>query len=118
MNKRIKELRQTLNLSQDEFAQAIGLSKSGISALESGTRKVNGKHIRMLEITYNVNPQWILTGEGDIFKPVEDTPIAAIKDQYHLSAKACAVLNNFLKLSPSEQDTFIDLAQKVFDLND
>ena len=81
MNKRIKELRQTLGISQEDLAFAMGLSKSGVSALESATRKVNDKHIRMLNMTYNVNPDWLRTGEGDMFNPIDDTPLSSIKEQ-------------------------------------
>ena len=40
INDRFKELRKALGLSQEEFGNKIGLSKSGISNIESGTRNV------------------------------------------------------------------------------
>ena len=102
MNKRIKELRITLNLTQEELAQAMGLSKSGISNIECGNRKVNDKHIRMLNMTYNVNPEWLRTGKGDMFLPVDNSPLAAIQKQYNLSDKASTIIQNFLNLSKSD----------------
>ena len=118
MNNRIKELRIALNLTQEELASAIGLSKSGISALEYGTRKVNDKHIRMLNMTYNVNPEWLRTGKGNMFLPVDNSPLAAIQKQYNLSDKTSTIIQNFLNLPKSDQETFIDVAEKIFNSND
>ena len=118
MNKRIKELRITLNLTQEELAQAMGLSKSGISNIECGNRKVNDKHIRMLNMTYNVNPEWLRTGKGDMFLPVDNSPLATIQKQYNLSDKASTIIQSFLNLPKSDQETFIDVAKKIFNSND
>ena len=114
MNKRIKELRQVLQISQEELAQAMGLSKSGVSNIECGNRKVNDKHIRMLNMTYHVNPDWLRSGNGDMFNPVDDSPLAIIKEQYNLSDKAATIVQNFLKLTQSEQEAFIEQAGKIF----
>lgn len=117
MNRRIKELRKALNISQEELAHAMGLSPSGVSNIECGNRKVNDKHIRMLNMTYNVNPDWLRTGEGEMFLPVDNSPLSSIQKQYNLSDKAITIVQNFLKLSKTEQDSFIALAEKIFQSN-
>lgn len=40
METRIKELREAMGLSQDEFSEKSGVSRTVISQLENGTRKV------------------------------------------------------------------------------
>lgn len=40
MNERLKLLRKTLKLSQDAFAERIGMKGSSISLLESGGRNI------------------------------------------------------------------------------
>lgn len=68
MNERIKELRKSLGLSQEEFGELIGLKKSGVCSIESGTRRVTDKHLKLLQKSdYPINVDWIVTGEGSMF---------------------------------------------------
>ena len=48
INDRFKELRKIFGLSQEELGNKIGLSKSGISNIESGKRNVTDKHIKLI----------------------------------------------------------------------
>lgn len=65
INKRVKEVRKKLNLSQEEFGNKIGLSKSGISNIEKGTRNVTSKHVKLICTIFNVNELWLTTGIDD-----------------------------------------------------
>ena len=69
MNERIKELRNTLKKSQEEFGKYLGLSKSGISEIEAGRRNVTEQHIIMLKNCkeFNINETWLRTGNGEMF---------------------------------------------------
>ena len=62
INKRIKEIRQNLHMSQEEFGRAIGLSKSGISNIENGNRGVRDAHIKLICTTFNISENWLRTG--------------------------------------------------------
>lgn len=66
MNNRLKELRKALNMNQEEFGKLLGITKSGVSDLESGRRKVTEQHIIMLKM-HNVNEDWIRNGTGKMF---------------------------------------------------
>lgn len=63
INGRIKQLRLRLHMSQEEFGKSIGLSKSGISNIESGTRGIRDSHIKLLCSTFNVDEIWLRTGQ-------------------------------------------------------
>lgn len=67
MNERLKELRITLKMNQEEFGKWLGISKSGISDIESGRRKVTDQHILMLCSNHDVNEEWLRTGNGEMF---------------------------------------------------
>lgn len=47
---KIRAIRNTLNLSQMIFAEAIGVSKKTVEAWESGRNKPQGPALRMLQI--------------------------------------------------------------------
>lgn len=66
VNKRIKELRLKLGLTQGEFGEKIGLSKSGVSNIENGTRNVSERHIKLISITFGVSEVWIRNGIDEI----------------------------------------------------
>lgn len=63
INERVKELRQNLHMSQEEFGKAIGLSKSGISNIESGARNIRDAHIKLICSSFNVSENWLRTGK-------------------------------------------------------
>ncbi|MFA9375777.1 MAG: helix-turn-helix domain-containing protein [Lachnotalea sp.] len=76
-NERIKLLREHLDISQEKFGEYIGLSKSGISSIESGNRNVTEKHIKLVRTCFNVNEVWLRTGEGEMFNEMsEDDELA------------------------------------------
>lgn len=65
VNNNIKELRENiLNLSQDSFAQKIGLQRNTISLIENGKRNPSDRTIKDICKTFNVNENWLLTGNG------------------------------------------------------
>lgn len=74
INERIKALRQSLHMSQEEFGKTIGLSKSGISNIESGARSVRDAHIKLICSSFNVGENWLRTGK-DIVTEVHETQI-------------------------------------------
>lgn len=72
MNKRLKELRTNLKLSQEELGNSIGIkSRAHISSLENGTRTITDRIINDICKTYNVNENWFRTGEGEMFVPID-----------------------------------------------
>lgn len=76
MNERLKKLRKAMNLSQEKFGELIGITKSGVSDIESGRRDVTEKHIIMLK-NNGVNEEWIRTGNGEMFvKKTKDEELA------------------------------------------
>ena len=50
----IKELRIKKRLTQDEFAQSIGVTKMTVSRWERGVMKLSLKNIRKIEETHKV----------------------------------------------------------------
>lgn len=67
MNERIKLLRKELGLSQDAFAEKLGLTKNYISLVENGNRNLSEQSIKVLCSTLNVKSEWLRTGNGEMF---------------------------------------------------
>ena len=71
MNERLKAIRLSLNLSQEEFGSNIGIkSRAHISALESGARNITDRIISDVCREYGVREEWLRSGTGDIFSAI------------------------------------------------
>lgn len=79
MNERIKELRKTLGLTQDEFASRIDLSRNFIAQVESGAKKPSDRTIRDICQTYKANYEWLMYGSGEMIND-DDSDAQAIVD--------------------------------------
>ena len=79
VNERIKELRSRLGLTQEEFSSKIGLSRNFIAQIETGTKKPSDRTIFDICEKFNVNQDWIRTGNGEMFVELsKDEQISAM----------------------------------------
>ena len=67
LNSRIKELRKNLNLTQQEFANRLGVNRNNIAGYETGTRNPSDGVISLICREFNVNENWLRNGNGEIF---------------------------------------------------
>lgn len=64
---RIKELRTKLELSQDVFAAKLGYTRGKITNIEVNGREPEDLLINLICSVYNVNEQWLRSGDGPMF---------------------------------------------------
>ena len=72
MNNRIKFLRKSLNLTQQEFADKLNIKRGAVSNYEIGRNQPIDAVISLICREFNVNENWLRSGEGEMFLPVED----------------------------------------------
>lgn len=70
MNERIALVRKSLGLTQEKFAEQIGLSRNFMWMIESGTRVPSDRTISDICREFNVNETWLRTGEGEMFNQI------------------------------------------------
>lgn len=100
MFNRLKELRKALNLNQTKFAAALGIGQSTLGMMEVGKREIGERHIKTICAIYNVNEQWLRTGEGPMFNENEKSLFDELSNEYKLSSTERALIESFLELSP------------------
>ena len=68
MNCRLKELRkEKLKMTQEQFAESLGISRSNITNIELGNIALTDRMIKTICSIHNVNEEWLKEGTGDIF---------------------------------------------------
>ena len=70
MKDRIRDLRKSLRMTQQEFAAKIGASRNSIASYETGARVPLDSVLTLIARTFNVNETWVRTGEGAMFNEV------------------------------------------------
>lgn len=64
---RLKNLRHTLGLTQDKFAEALGVSKPTYVRYEAAGMMPKIAFLRTLYNKFNVDLNWLIRGEGEMF---------------------------------------------------
>lgn len=67
MTHRLKAVRKTLGLNQTDFARHLGITQTAYSMIENGNRPLADKYIKVVCSTFNVDENWLRTGQGEMF---------------------------------------------------
>jgi len=113
LQERIKMLRKTLNLTQQEFGKRIGTTQNAIGNYEIGHRSPSSSVINNICKTFSVNEEWLRTGEGEMFLETSDNVLDLLAAKYNLSQDVRALVGEFVNLKPDIQQAFVDYALKV-----
>lgn len=101
---RFKTIREYYNLSMRSFGEQLGLTASGVSAIEYGTRSLGEKHIKLICAAFpDISEHWLRTGEGDMFLPKSTSSLPAELAQ---SPMVRAILETYLDLDPQGRALF------------
>ncbi len=127
MNIRFREIRDALDKTQTEWAKIIGLSRSGVTAIESGQRNVTEKHIKLLcsapiDGKY-INEEYLRTGEGKMFReiPEEDEVAGIVSDLLEDGRNnpfyeiILEIILTYGELSPKSQEVLRDTSAKLLE---
>ena len=66
MKERIKALRKALDLTQQEFADKIGMKRNTVANYETGRNEPSASVISLICREFSINENWLRTGEGDM----------------------------------------------------
>ncbi|MCP4129448.1 MAG: helix-turn-helix transcriptional regulator [bacterium] len=66
ISKRLKTVRKSLEKTQQEFADEVGLSKGFISKIEAGIQQPSAHFLSQMSETYDISVDWLLFGYGEM----------------------------------------------------
>lgn len=115
INERLVKLRKACRKNQCDFGKALGLARSGIAAIEAGQRAVTEKHLLMLSKwdEYNVNIDWLRTGQGEMFLPTETDVLRTVQKEYGLSDAQLGFVSTYVRLPENEKNIILKFLQAV-----
>ena len=67
MGQRLKLIRKTLGMTQEQLAQRLGVGKTALSMIETGKARLSNRNKSILVQEFNVSPDWLERGEGEMF---------------------------------------------------
>lgn len=120
LNKRFKSLRQTLDLTQQEFADKLGIVRNNVACYETGKRSPSDAVVSLVCKTFNVNENWLRTGVGPMFLdlPEEDETAAIVAtlldpDKEPFFNVIVEIMKSYQSLSPNSKQAINELADNI-----
>ena len=96
--KRLKDAREYVGFSQEEVSELVGISRSAISLIESGQRKVDSLELKTFARIYG-QPVSYLTGDDERLEAPPDIQ---------------ALARQVSKLSAADRDEVLKFAEYLF----
>ena len=113
MKDRIKKLRKSLDMTQQEFADRIGVKRNTIGQYEIGRNKPIDTVINLICREFGVSEEWLRTGSGEMFSPAPTDVLDQLAQKYKLSNAAYIMIEKFVNLNPDKQAGLIDFCMEV-----
>ena len=113
MEERIKSLREELHLTQKEFGEKIGITNTAVSKLEKKERAASDRVVRDICREFNVNEEWLRTGQGEMFVLDTDTDFLYGKALKRNNNFQMRILNAILQLDDDELEVIEKLVEKL-----
>ena len=115
INERIKELRKSLGLTQQEFSSRLGISRNTVATYEVGPSSPSDSALRLISTTWNVNPDWLKEGKGEMYLSSPMDALEAYCKENNLGREEAIFLRDFVSLPPAQRRSMLEFMVKVVD---
>lgn len=123
MNKgiRVRTLRKDLGLTLEKFGDPLGVGKTAISKIENGENNLTDQMIVSICREYNVNEEWLRTGNGEMFKKLtpQEEVASYVSDLLEDGADnpfygiIIDIMKTYSELSPKSQEVVRDFSRRL-----
>lgn len=113
MNERIKEIRKKEGLSQQKFADKLGIARGNIAAYEVGKNAPSDAVISLMCTKFNIKEEWLRTGNGEMYEHINTddyTEISVIIGEKDPKARQAII--EYWKLSEDDKKLFWQFVDK------
>jgi transcriptional regulator with XRE-family HTH domain len=120
MNERIKQIRTSYKLSRRAFGERIGISGDVVNNLERGRVEIKEPIIKLICDKYNINEDWLRTGNGGMFAQDKDSDMDLIyellnDDSNELYGIIKNIMKTYVKLDKNSQDVIRNFSKSLLE---
>ena len=114
MKNRIKEIRKDANLTQQEFANRLGIKRNTIATYESGRNTPIDAVISLICREFKINEEWLRFGKGDKKQPEPKSEMDILAKSYDMSRDERIFLEMYLRQSRPEREAIFNFLRSTF----
>lgn len=111
---RLYAIRKDKKLSQEEFGNRIGISRSAICNYESGIRPVSNQVILAVCREFNVDELWMRNGVGNPYKPKKAGVIEQLIQECKCTKFEGDFLKTYFQMDENERIKFVECIYRLF----
>lgn len=111
---RVREIRKELNLTLEKFGEKLGVGKTAISKIEKGRVNLSDQMAISICREYNVNYDFLIDGEGEMFDGLPQTVLDELCAQYDLDDLDRSLVEMYLEMPEQVRDCLKQEIRKRF----
>lgn len=115
IGERIKNVRDSLDITQAVFAEKLGTARNTIANYEIGRREPMEATIKAICREFNVSYDWLKYGTGEMFDSVPETLVDELANEFDLDDLDRRIILGYLRLTEFERATIKRYIQNVLD---
>lgn len=101
---RVNEVRKSLGLTLEKFGEKLGVTKTTISRIEKGVNNLTDQMAKSICREYNVNYDYLMYGEGEMFDDLPQTIVDELCVQYELNDFDKALVEMYVSLPAGSRE--------------
>ncbi len=101
---RVNEVRKSLGLTLEKFGEKLGVTKTTISRIEKGVNNLTDQMAISICREYNVNYDYLMYGEGEMFDDLPQTIVDELCAQYGLNDFDKALVEMYVSLPAGSRE--------------
>lgn len=101
---RVNEVRKSLGLTLEKFGEKLGVTKTTISRIEKGVNSLTDQMTISICREYNVNYDYLMYGEGEMFDDLPQTIVDELCAQYDLNDFDKALVEMYVSLPAGSRE--------------
>lgn len=113
MHERIRKLRKTLDLTQEKFAERIGIKRNTIATYESGRNEPVDSVVALICREFHVNEEWLRYGTGEMFTKDSEDELKALTEKYSLTSADRILIEKYVSLNADTRKAILKFMTDV-----
>lgn len=113
MHERIRKLRKTLDLTQEKFAERIGIKRNTIATYESGRNEPVDSVVALICREFHVNEEWLRYGTGEMFTKDSEDELKVLTEKYSLTSADRVLIEKYVSLNADTRKAILKFMTDV-----